>query len=974
MAGYEYNPLLKLDLQKKSAVSPSDIQHLEQEIASINEDITDINGDLKNKVPKFFTSIEELAIGEIGQYQGETTEEFTHGFFYERQNGTPAQYEDVTIPSGSKKLIYTNKFDQTQKIVYSIATETLSDSVAIQFSQKGFAWLLDDNVHYNIIHISNPDWLYYSTSLIPETSGLLYSLENTLRSIYHSYADNSISSVRSLFQFINGVLLNSGFRLSTSSAGIYGQITDLVFHINIPLIYTHQGGGVPSTSINTRNILAGDLAAYNYDIDAYISQIYETGVDDQWCYDPSRDCTFSFWYIVITVGALKYILHNSGGSAQYTSQMYRTVSDNGQYERYVDINHLLCVFDSQPVSTSSYWAQNIDIGLYFDYTATIEDTTEAITIRRKIQQYDEYGFPIADVPTAVRRDAQPALNPADFATAAQGTKADTALQGITHGTDGNYVISSIGAKDANNEQSVSVSLTLQPISTAGSGAKGVAEASDVKEYIGNNTATPSQGAKADSALQGVVHGTDGSYITTTVTQKDANNEQTIYTALTLQDIETADEDHKGVAEAANVRNFFNVIAAESEAYGVMWDTANPSPNLTRIGNMRNHALLPVQSAMIGGVLADDGTFTPFDNQADWTQATQARDGSDGQVMVQLPQHWRRCEKSGTYNIVMISPIAIPGYVEVRQQYVSAYEATLQHSTSKLCSVNNAAADYRGGQNDASWDGTYRTLLNRPITNFNLAEFRTFARNRANNTKWNCLTYEAVRTIYWLFVTEYATLNSQADFNSALDANGFRQGGLGIGVSDWPGDAWNAFNGYSPLIPCGILDEYGSGTAIKNFSVYNADTTLAHTFSCNKYRGIEMPFAHIWKYVDGVLVNVESGDGVSTVYATTDTSYFSSTSFANYAEICNSYRVDSYIKDIVFNKEGDIFAISPNGNSTSYYCDQYWGANLPSTTELRAWRFGGTASHGARCGLACSLSDYSVGYRYRYVGSRLCFVP
>ena len=64
MPGYEYNPLTKLDLQKKTAVSPSDIQHLEQEIASINEDITDINSDLKNKVPKFFTSIEELEIGE----------------------------------------------------------------------------------------------------------------------------------------------------------------------------------------------------------------------------------------------------------------------------------------------------------------------------------------------------------------------------------------------------------------------------------------------------------------------------------------------------------------------------------------------------------------------------------------------------------------------------------------------------------------------------------------------------------------------------------------------------------------------------------------------------------------------------------------------------------------------------------------------------------------------------------------------
>jgi hypothetical protein len=423
-----------------------------------------------------------------------------------------------------------------------------------------------------------------------------------------------------------------------------------------------------------------------------------------------------------------------------------------------------------------------------------------------------------------------------------------------------------------------------------------------------------------------------------------------------------------------VRYYLNIIAATSEAYGVMWDTANPSPTLTRIGNMTNHALLPVQSQMIGGVMADDGTFTPFDNQADWTQATQARDGSDGQVMVRLPKHWRRCSTFGTYNIVMLSPVEIPGYVEVREQYVSAYEASLQRSTLKLSSVNNATADYRGGQNEASWDGTYSTLLNRPVSDITLTEFRTYARNRAAGTSWNCLTYEAVRTIFWLFAVEYATLNSQADYTSELDANGYHQGGLGIGVSDWTADAWNSFNGYAPLIPCGVLDEYGNGTAVKNFSIYNADSTLAHTFQCNKYRGIEMPFGDIWEYVDGVLINVESGDGVSTAYATIDPGNFSSTSVANYNAICNTYRVDSYIKGIAFNTNGDIFATQNGANSTSYYCDQYWGGNLPSTTELRAWLFGGTAGHGARCGLACAYSLGVPDHRLRTIGSRLCFIP
>ena len=977
MPGYEYNPLLKLDLQKKSAVSPSDIQHLEQEIASINEDITDINGDLKNKVPKIKVSISEIDVDEIGQKQDGSTADMTEGFFYKRGEGVPVEYEDVTIPVGSKKIIYTNKFDQSQQYVYAFNTIPLQPSALINYQQQGSVFLLDDTFHSNIINNASAYWILDYPSIIPTNeSGLVYCqhtfIVNLLINAFVDSGHGTIDELRECYKYINDVFLYSGFRLTLNSVATIGRVSDILLNIAIPIKKGETEG------YSYRTCLASDFLAVNWVLTDYISQIYPlTPSSEVFAYDDARPCYFyaTFVYVVIkTENGSKYVLQKNGESGQRADYLYQTVAEDGEATKFIDISHLNCVFDSTPVSTSTVWASALDADLFFNYDAEIVDISESITIHRRIPHYDENGFLVVDKPAIVRVDVQPPTDPSQFATAGQGEKADTALQSIRVGTDGDYITTTIGTKDANNEQSVSVSLTLQPIATAGSGAKGVAEASDVKDYIGNNTATPSQGAKADSALQQIVHGTDGSYITTTVTQKDANNEQTIYAALTLQDIETADADHKGVAEASNVRNFFNVIAAESEAYGVMWDTSNPSPNLTRIGNMRNHALLPVQSAMIGGVLADDGTFTPFDNQSDWTQATQARDGSDGQVMVRLPQHWRRCEKSGTYNIVMISPIAIPGYVEVRQQYVSAYEATLQHSTSKLCSVNNADADYRGGQNDASLDGTYRTLLNRPITNYNLAEFRTFARNRANNTKWNCLTYEAVRTIYWLFVTEYATLNSQADFNSALDANGFRQGGLGIGVSDWSGDAWNAYNGYAPLIPCGILDEYGSGTAVKQFSVYNADTTLAHTFSCNKYRGIEMPFAHIWKYVDGVFVNVESGDGVSTVYATTDTSYFSSTSFANYAEICNSYRVDSYIKDIVFNKEGDIFAISPNGNSTSYYCDQYWGANLPSSTELRAWRFGGPASFGARCGLACSDSNYGVGSRARTLGSRLCFVP
>ena len=70
----------------------------------------------------------------------------------------------------------------------------------------------------------------------------------------------------------------------------------------------------------------------------------------------------------------------------------------------------------------------------------------------------------------------------NYATAAQGKKADSALQSITKGTDGSYVTTTVGAKSG-NAQSISTEVTVQAISTASSKAKGLAEASDVKTYV-----------------------------------------------------------------------------------------------------------------------------------------------------------------------------------------------------------------------------------------------------------------------------------------------------------------------------------------------------------------------------------------------------------------------------------------------------------------------------------------------------------
>lgn len=70
----------------------------------------------------------------------------------------------------------------------------------------------------------------------------------------------------------------------------------------------------------------------------------------------------------------------------------------------------------------------------------------------------------------------------DYATAAQGALANTALQSVSKGSDGDYVTTTISNKSSNS-QSVGVAVTVQAVSTASTTSKGLAEASDVKTYV-----------------------------------------------------------------------------------------------------------------------------------------------------------------------------------------------------------------------------------------------------------------------------------------------------------------------------------------------------------------------------------------------------------------------------------------------------------------------------------------------------------
>lgn len=416
---------------------------------------------------------------------------------------------------------------------------------------------------------------------------------------------------------------------------------------------------------------------------------------------------------------------------------------------------------------------------------------------------------------------------------------------------------------------------------------------------------------------------------------------------------------------------------DNEWYGIEYDTTVSSPACTRIGNPYLHKSLPIQSRMKGCLLDDNGQVVEYLDPRDWTG--QVRDGSRGQVMVEIPMHYRKFETNGTKRIVRLSEHPLPGYHQVPKMYVSAYEASIERSTGKLCSVVNEATDYRGGNNNADYDGTYRSFLGRPVTSIRRTAFRTAARKRkSGSSEWNCYLYQVHKALFWLFTVEYATLNSQAAFNSELTSEGYRQGGLGEGVSTLTWPDWSTFNGAYPFVPCGHTDTLGNSTGVVAYTAYNADGSELKTSNVPRYRGVENPFGHIWKWTDGINVRISpteanGGDNLSKVFVCEDPSKFNDTNYNGYKHVGNEARTEGYVKEIIFGEEGEIMPSLVGGGPTQFFCD-YHRTNIPTTELLRGVLFGAHASYGSSSGFACADSYYTPSSLSTYFGSRLCFIP
>lgn len=421
------------------------------------------------------------------------------------------------------------------------------------------------------------------------------------------------------------------------------------------------------------------------------------------------------------------------------------------------------------------------------------------------------------------------------------------------------------------------------------------------------------------------------------------------------------------------------------SYGVEWDSTVADPTLTRIGNPLLHKSLPIQS-QYKGCVANGAEINYYLNPNDWSQKADGTpsvlDGTDGTVRVHIPKFYGKSGVEGTKRWVRMSTIKMDNtWIEIPEMLVDAYGSTVDttvSATPKAVSVVNTTAQFRGGGNRTANDtylssDKFRSDLGKPRTNISRANMRTYATNAGSEM----LCYEYYKWIfYWAWVIEYATFNSQATYNAELTADGYHQGGLGPGITDWNNNAngWSGYNGTYPITPCGYCNDIGNFTGIKELvipeTVVNESTTVpTKTFKVPRWRGFDNPFGDIWTNLDGIILERTAANQPSSVYTTSNPSAFGDDNTAKGKMTVAGKEIasDGYTKDFDLGSKGEIIPSVVGGSATTYMCDYHW-CNTASTS-LRTLIVGGGAADGGAAGLGGFGSRHGVGSVSSAVGFR-----
>ena len=430
----------------------------------------------------------------------------------------------------------------------------------------------------------------------------------------------------------------------------------------------------------------------------------------------------------------------------------------------------------------------------------------------------------------------------------------------------------------------------------------------------------------------------------------------------------------------DIRAYLGMIETE-DVLGITMDYKNKT--CTRIAGAKNLTAGADfdKFSMYGGRkrcnVSDGGTINAYYGDEGYTE-----DGSNGQVMVYQPKfyylvcplEYDRQETGYGYHLrkanYYISETQRAGFKlhpafydkngnEVDYILMSAYEGCIYDTSANAYLKNNEQVM------DASKDKFSSIAGARPASgvsqNLTRPNIEQMAKNRGEG--WHSFGIKTASMEQLLMIVEMGMMNLQT--------------AIGQGVVNLPwttgSDTTSSYAGAT-----GSTASLGNGTGRATETttyeggVATKNTADGKTSIC--YRGVENFWGNIWKFAYGINFYCEVGKPFLG-YVCKDFNYAESKRTDNYENIGFALPSENgYVSAMGYSTNYDwLFLPSEvKGNSSLPVGDYYYQNNTWDGYRIAllggAWTYGSGAG-----GFDCSLTN-GVGYRYRYVGSRLVYVP
>lgn len=357
------------------------------------------------------------------------------------------------------------------------------------------------------------------------------------------------------------------------------------------------------------------------------------------------------------------------------------------------------------------------------------------------------------------------------------------------------------------------------------------------------------------------------------------------------------------------------------------------------------------------------------------------DGRDGEVMVFVPGMYLQSQETNTKKIVRLyhsysSEQHYKEYVKDWEYHppmlISAYKCTILNEVPEnmgylstlpvgsAVSIMNNNTYCRGGKNDASKDGLdqFQTQLGKCRSDMTLDDFREAARKSGKEV----LSYKQYKGLYWRYVTEYLSFNSQDDYVPKTNQYDPPTGGLGPGITNFNNFIDHSYR--TPICCNGYTNDINSDTGVKLLEVPGYSN---HVYA-NKWHNLENFFGDTYTGVDGMYI-VRDSTGKRKIYTTDNPEFYNTKNWDSMTCLgefpSGNYYDGALIGEWRLGDNADLIPLIPYLESdptpNTYKCDHIAYDN---NDDINVVSFGGQADSQDGAGIGCTNLKHTSSYTKR----------